>query len=714
MPEPAPPVSDLRARERILTALQAVVETVGGSVEIVNTSQRIVDAVLAGTDFVAVTLYLLSEDGQTLEFEAAAGAGDLEAVPTRAKRGASIPWEAIRFTKIASVRDHRDLEQLLPETRHFMERNRIRGFAVVPMYFHGRVVGILGLNDHGPVELDPELEKVLLALGTTAAAALMSNRFIGTIAREAEERSRAEAELRESEARLRAIMESVDGFFFLIDLESGKLLFLSPNFERITGHSPEPLLEDVRAALEIVHPDDRDRVATRMELEGARRTTTAEYRMLTSDGEVRELLQQSTLIPGDGHVPPRLAGIAQDVTERRELERRLQHVAKMDAVGRLAGGIAHDFNNLLTVISGFAGLLQDEVDPAGSAQGHVDEVLRATGSAAVLIRRLLALVQRRQVELEPVDLVEIVLGLAPVLRSLLGETVEFAIEVAGKEMDPGLEDRGEGGRGEQRPSVPCVYADAGQLEQVLVNLTLNARDAMPEGGSFRLSIGTAGPDRVVLDVRDGGAGMAPEVLKHVFEPFFSTKAPGSGTGLGLSNVREIVEQAGGRVRLESHPGVGTRVSVELRVAERKPRSSPVPQPTPAASGATILLVDDQEDVRRTVKRMLERRGFRVIEAAGSAEALTRFEAAYEAEGPVDLVVSDTVMPGMGGPELIAALRRLRPELPAVLISGHAEGPDAGERGPGDWFLAKPFDTRRLAEVVSQALAGGAASGGAVV
>jgi signal transduction histidine kinase/CheY-like chemotaxis protein len=387
-------------------------------------------------------------------------------------------------------------------------------------------------------------------------------------------------------------------------------------------------------------------------------------------------------------------GIARDVTERRKLEARVRHAEKMQVVGRLAGGIAHDFNNILTVVLGAAAELRERARDLQTRE-LVEEVVEGGERAAALTRQLLAFSRRQPVRLQRVDLNVVVHGLERMLRRVIPESVEIEIELHG--------------------SPVVVHADVGQLEQVLLNLALNARDAMPAGG--RVTIRTAAVERApagcgvdagpcaVLEVRDEGTGIDAAVRPHIFEPFFTTKPDGRGTGLGLATVSGIVRLGGGGIAVETAPGAGTSFRVYLPRVDAAAAAPPPPAPDGARGKEVVLVVEDDPAVRALIRRTLDAAGYAVLEAPGPEQALA---VATRADG-FDLLLTDVVMPGMSGKDLAARLLASRPGLRVVFVSGYTE--DAAVRSgtlpPGQVFLEKPFTGPAIAAAVRAALEGGA-------
>jgi signal transduction histidine kinase len=387
--------------------------------------------------------------------------------------------------------------------------------------------------------------------------------------------------------------------------------------------------------------------------------------------------------------------VVTDVTERTRLEEQLRQAQKLEAVGRLAGGVAHEFNNLLTVITGYCQLILDRLDPADPQRGNAEEIKQAADRAAALTAQLLAFGRKALSAPSVLDLNALVRDSERALRSLLGQAVELVLDLG--------------------PGLGAVRLDPGQFHQVLLNLALNAREAMPQGG--RLTVRTAavtldeadarqhpegrpGP-YVLLAVTDTGRGIGADIRPHLFEPFFTTKGAGGGSGLGLATVYGIVRQSGGHIEVDSEPGRGTTFRIYLPGVEATP---PETAAAAAARGtATVLLVEDEDLVRNLVRYILQQEGFTVLEAADGLQALQLSEQHPE---PIDLLVTDVLMPRMDGQELARRLRATRPHLPALFLSGYTgtPTPNRGFReGAGGNFLQKPFTPRALVHKVRELL-----------
>ncbi|MEX0893167.1 MAG: ATP-binding protein, partial [Gemmatimonadota bacterium] len=503
-------------------------------------------------------------------------------------------------------------------------------------------------------------------------------------------RREAEARLERSEAHFRSLVENISEVIVILD-ETGVNRYVSPSIEPALGYRPEERVG--RSTLELIHPEDRENVRAHL-LSGV--GETVHFRIRHADGRWRQMEAVGTNMTAD----PAVAGImvvARDITERRELEERLQSAQRMEAIGRLAGGVAHDFNNILTGIQGLTHLTLDELphDTPDEVRGYLKELDHATSRAADLTRQLLAFSRQQVLQPRVVDLSGTVRALGALLDRLLGGAVELRTELA----DDGT----------------LVRVDPGQLEQVLLNLAVNARDAMVSGGELMVRTGSVHispeaaaaydyhvePGRyALLTVVDTGQGMDEEVQRHIFEPFFTTKPQGKGTGLGLSTVYGIVKQSGGYIWVDSAPGRGTTVRVVLPRVEGTAAEPKAASP-PARKGAeTILLAEDDDAVRALGRRILGRWGYTVLEAANGQEALERLGGSQ-----VDLLITDLIMPHMGGRELVERVRRSHPGLPVLVMSGYADDRElrAELERSGDVFLGKPFTPDALARAVRDAL-----------
>jgi signal transduction histidine kinase/ActR/RegA family two-component response regulator len=528
-------------------------------------------------------------------------------------------------------------------------------------------------------------ERALLEHSMDTVSAELDDRYRRL--REALDSSRThERALAETASLLRSAVDSTEDGLLVVDLE-GRIALYNRRFVEI-WRIPESILEraDDDAALEFV----LDQLA---EPESFLAKVRALY--ADRDAESFDLLRFE-----DGRVlerysrPHRMGGATvgrvwsfRDVSKRTRLEAQLRQAQKMEAIGLLAGGVAHDFNNLLTVIFGYAELLERQLEGSPVGAREVRRILDAAERAARLTRQLLAFSRQQILQPELLDLNAVLADLKPMLARLIRENVEIRLELA-SEIGP-------------------IRVDRGQLEQMLVNLAVNARDAMPNGGTLTFATDQiddaidatwaddAGGAWIALDVADTGSGIAPEHLSRIFEPFFTTKPTGQGTGLGLAMVYGFLQQSGGRIAVESQVGRGTRFHAYFPCAERGESAAREAVAEAAAGRETLLLVEDEEPLREVVRRALEGRGYRVLAAGGADEAL---RLARAADRSIDLLVTDVVMPGLGGAELARELERLQPGIRVLFTSGYTDDEVVrqGVRAAAVRFLAKPFTQAELA------------------
>ncbi len=503
---------------------------------------------------------------------------------------------------------------------------------------------------------------------------------------------RAQRRLEESEERFRSLFEQNPDAVYSFGRDL-RFTSANPAAETLTGYTREEILAG--AASPIVIPEDRAAAAAAFEAALGGEAVRVDLGIRHRSGRVVRVGVTNVPIVVGGDVVG-VFGIAKDLTAQRELEARLRQAQKMEAVGKLAGGVAHDFNNLLMVIQSFGGFLADELADGTSARADLDEVLRAAGRAQELTRQLLAFGRQQMLRPRRLDPNAKVARVAGMLRRVIGEDIALATDLA--------------------PDAWAVIADPGQLEQVLLNLAVNARDAMPHGGTLRLRtenrrVGPSEDRRVALVVEDDGVGIPADVLPRIFEPFYTTKTAGHGTGLGLATVYGIVEQSGGVVTVDSTPGLGSRFTVLLPAVDAPVPSPAAPAPVALPTGAeSILLVEDEAEVRAALRRMLERQGYVVHEAANGAEALRIVEdVAARGAARFDLVLTDLVMPELGGHALGQRLAARHPDIRVLYMSGYTDD-EIFRRGLGDAgasFLEKPFTASRLAHAVRRALEDGA-------
>ena len=492
------------------------------------------------------------------------------------------------------------------------------------------------------------------------------------------DRNRAQREARATEARMREVVENVQEVTWLTNPANSEMLYISPAYEKVFGRSAAALYADARDWLQSVHPDDRERCSRLIPLDGCERLDD-HYRLLRENGDIREIDVSLFPVRDDAGAVVRIAGVAVDVTDRRLLEEQERQTQKLESLGLLAGGVAHDFNNVLAVINANIGLLSESIAPGGLEHELVQEVEAAVGRACGLTRQLLAFSRKQVAEPVVLDLNEAVKDTRKMLRRMLGDDITITTS-----LDADLRH---------------VTIDPGCLVQVLLNLAVNARDAMPRGGTFALTTRNLASGQVMLEIADTGTGIPPEVRGRVFEPFFTTKEVGKGTGLGLSVVHGIVEQAGGRIDLDSELGTGTVFRIFLPGCDQPAHAvSDVSRLAPAGV-ERILLVDDDPFVRASSARALRARGYTVVEARDGHDAMLRLRE----HGELALLITDVMMPGMDGGELATVARVERPDLKILLTSGYTDDAllDHGIKPTGIGFLEKPYGAHALAGRVRQ-------------
>jgi PAS domain S-box-containing protein len=493
-----------------------------------------------------------------------------------------------------------------------------------------------------------------------------------------------------------ALGQAIPLMVFVSDLDAGRYRFINRRGLEWLGYAAATPVRQIEM-LEHVHPEDRERAAAHLErtreLEDGG-VLDFEVRSKHADGTFRHLLCRMSVLErdADGHVRL-IISAAQDITERVTLEAQLRHAQKMEAVGQLAGGVAHDFNNLLTVILGYAETISSGLEADDPIRADAVQIVRAARRAATLTQQLLASARRQASQPVPLDLNTACRGIESMLRRLIPANIEFRLETESE--------------------LRRVHGDPVEIEQVLMNLAVNARDAMPEGGTLVISTANVDVERgdamhrqgvargryVVLGVEDSGVGMAPAVRSRIFEPFFSTKPADRGTGLGLSVVYGIVQQGGGQVLVHSEPGRGSRFEVLLpAVASVAASELNLAEDLLAAHGLeTVLLVEDDAAVRRLAREGLEAYGYHVIEATDGEAAL---ETAREFGRTIHVAVSDVVMPGMGGTAFAVHLAVLHPETRVLFVSGYSDDTSHEQ----DWaYLQKPFTPAALARAVRRTL-----------
>jgi PAS domain S-box-containing protein len=663
-------LDSLQERQELLERLARIQRSIThGAVR-----EDVLDAICLGArellgDEVAALQLVPPDDPDVLEVVAMRGRDALEIRGLRAKRGDGLAWRVMAEGRLVVSEDY----QNDPGAANFFKDRGIRAGMAAPVHESGRPVGCLIVASYDSGRRYSSIERdMLLAFADHASLALSDARSIQAM---------READAARIQARFRSLVNSSSDMITVID-SGGQIVFASPSVERALV-LPERGYEGTPLEL-LIHPDDRSRaigfIAAVARDDAPRKPV--EWRMRGAGGEWIDVETTATGQLDD----PDVQGIvlnSRDVTERKRLEAQLRQSQRLESVGQLAGGIAHDFNNFLSVIRGYARFLIEGMDDEEPLRSDAMEIEKAAERASRLTGQLLVFSRNEVVQRRVVDLAEVLGGITSILARTVGENVSFQTDV-------------------ERP-LRRVEADPTQIEQVLVNLVVNARDAMPSGGELRIELGNAaaaldGADAVRLTVRDTGEGMSPHVVERAFEPFYSTKPKGEGTGLGLATVYGIVTQTGGTIEIQSAPGEGTTIEVLLPATEAAaPEQAPTDDAGPDAvrTGETILVVEDEDAVRRLTCRILSRGGYTVLEAADGPRALDTWD---EHGGDIDLLLTDVVMPGMSGKELAERLG-----IEPVFMSGYTDDVISRHGMDGLRLVQKPFDAPTLLGAVRSAL-----------
>ena len=520
------------------------------------------------------------------------------------------------------------------------------------------------------------------------------------------ERLRVEQALRVAEQRQAAIIQSLPIILYL-ESEGGLPRvpqFVGGDFAAVTGFTFSAVEADPKLWQDRLHPEDRERTLQALADRARAGAMAIEYRWCCADGQYKYFLDQAVLLPTADGAPPRYAGTLLDISDRKRLEKELLQARKMDAIGQLTGGIAHDFNNLLAAVLGGLDLIERRV-PLEEEQARILAMTRrAAEQGSELVRRLLAFARRQQLAPSEIDIARLSTAVTELLAHTLGGLVQLEWQA--------------------EPKIWRAYADSAQLELALMNLILNARDAMPQGGTIAVTarneraeaggrLGLRAGDYVVLAVADTGAGIPPELIEQVTEPFFTTKDVGKGTGLGLSMVYGFARQSGGALEIRSEVDRGTIVEIWLPRARAARPSPEERQPERRASPETrplrILLVDDHDAVRETTAGMLSDMGHAVEAAASGAALLEKLEAAPSG---YDLIVTDYAMPLMSGSDMLDQARKIRADLPGIIISGYADGRSMAGQPKEVVILTKPFTSEQMKAAIGAVFVGGAGAGDA--
>jgi PAS domain S-box-containing protein len=662
-------LDSLQERQELLERLARIQRSIThGAVR-----EDVLDAICMGArellgDEVAGLQLVPPDDPTVLELVAMRGRDALELRGERTPRGEGIAGRAMSDGRLAVSEDY---QRDATASKLFRERG-ISAAMSAPVHEAGRPVGSLTVASYQPGRRYSSIERdMLLAFADHASLALSDARSIQAM---------READAARIQARFRSLVNSSSDMITVID-SAGQIVFASPSLERSLV-LPDEGYEGTPLAL-MIHPDDRPRAIDFLAAvaRDSKSAEPVEWRMRATDGTWMEV---ETIATGQLDDPD-VQGIvlnSRNVTERKRLEAQLRQSQRLESVGQLAGGIAHDFNNFLSVIRGYARFLVDGLGEDAPLRSDAEEIERAAERASRLTNQLLVFSRHERVPHRAVDVAEVLGGLTSLLARTLGEHVSLYTDV-------------------ERP-LRCVEADPSQIEQVLVNLAVNARDAMQGGGELRISLanvasGLDGADAVRLTVRDTGTGMQPEVVERAFEPFYTTKPKGEGTGLGLATVYGIVTQAHGTIEIDSAPGAGTTIEVLLPATDAvaPDESTPDNGEAGAPNGETILVVEDEAAVRRLTCRILTRAGYNVLEAENGDLAVGTWG---EHPGEIDLLVTDVVMPGMSGKELAEQLGT-----EPVFMSGYTDDVTLRHGVKGPRLVQKPYDAKTLLSAVRSAL-----------
>ena len=486
----------------------------------------------------------------------------------------------------------------------------------------------------------------------------------------------------------------VEDFFYISEPDGGRLLYCSPAYERIWGRSVESLFQDPASWHQALHPEDRERVLAESQSPSGFQD---DFRIIRNGGEVRWVRSRTYPVIGPDNEVIRIVGFAEDITEWKRLEQQLVQSRKMDAVGRLAGGIAHDFNNVLTVINGYSAMIEEREDLPPGLREDIASIRKAGQRAAELTGQLLTFSRTHPLKMKTIELAEAVREVEPILRRLIREDVDLLILPTADPLS--------------------VCADPTQFEQVIINLAINARDAIEGRGAITIELheeyfdasralmhpGCRPGRYAMLAVSDNGRGMDEQTKDRIFEPFFTTKEIGHGTGLGLATVYGVVKQSGGTIWVYSEVGVGTTFRVYLPLVPANAETAvSVVKPLPNKGTGTVLIVEDEEQVRNIAVAVLKARGYQVHCALNGEDAL---HVAARITTPLDILITDVIMPKMGGLELVKQLITLRPNLRVLFISGYTENAilSTVDVPGGVGYLPKPFTPTLLAQKVGAML-----------
>jgi two-component system, cell cycle sensor histidine kinase and response regulator CckA len=677
-------ITERKRAEELQSALYRIASLASSATDLKQFYKSIHDIVAELMEAKNFYIAVLSEDGERIEVPYFVDEEDPEPPPPEAWRGGLTDY--VLRTGKPLLADPKKFDELVQEGQVLLRGAPSLDWLGVPLKSGDKTFGVLVVQSYS--------EKSRFGRKEADILIFVSQQLASTILQR-----RSQEALQRSEERYRSQVESAVYGLYRSSVH-GKFLDVNPALVQMLGYSSPDELYSMEMARDLyVNADERKKFVD--EFSKSRRIDGVETRWRRKDGKVitvRLSGRAGLKYPGE---PESFEMICEDVTERRMLEEQLLHSQKMEAVGRLAGGVAHDFNNLLTVIKGYSELMLNEIQERDPMRGEVEEVLRAAERAASLTRQLLAFSRRQVLEPKVLDLNTIINNMEKLLLRLLGEDVELQVSLS--------------------PSLGAVKADPGQLEQVIMNLAVNARDAMPKGGKLTIETSNHVIDETyarehavvhagqyaMMAVSDNGTGMDAETVSHIFEPFFTTKETGKGTGLGLSTVYGIVKQSGGYIWVYSEPGRGTSFKIYLPIVKSAAADDGSMRPVLTASyrgTETILLVEDEDGVRALIREVLQRHGYRVIDTRNGAEAT---QACERHEGEIHMLLTDVVLAQITGTDLARQLIPLRPNMRVLFISGYTEEAivHQGVLEEGTAFLQKPFTPNVLARKVREVMDG---------
>ncbi len=671
------------AADRRLARLRAMARLSGliaSSLDLDEVLREIARAAAQLMEAPAVGVWVADEKAGTLEVRAFSDDRLGATYPRRSiGLGEGLPgWVATHRQPVIVADVFEDGRVLAPD---WFRQHGLRSAYIVPIVHQGVLLGVLALNGPAAFELDAEDRELLESFAGQAALAIRNARLY--------------EDARGARDFLRSIAEHSPAGIVTTDVR-GHVTYFSPRAEELLGYRSAEVVGRAVAEFQRGGREAARTLMRRLREEG--RLREHETEILASDGRWVECRFSLALLRDAAGTTIGTLAILEDTSERKRLEAQLRQAQKMEAVGRLAGGIAHDFNNLLAVIMGHSDLIKSVLRKGDGLAHDVEQIRRASERAASLTRQLLAFSRRQFLQPQVIDVNTLVGNLATMLHRLIGEDIQLELRLD--------------------PAAGRVSADPGQLEQVVMNLTVNARDAMPQGGQLTLETGPAMLDKtfvtahpgsstgahVRLSIRDNGCGMSPDVLSHLFEPFFTTKEPGRGTGLGLSTVYGIVKQHRGYIDVQSEPGQGSTFAVYLPRVDAKPAAERAAARERLMPGGreTVLFVEDEVALRDLMHRVLAKGGYTVLAAGDGLEALALVEA-HQAR--IDVVVTDVVMPRMSGPELATRLRTRDPGIRLLYVSGYTADQlrSQTDLGADATLLAKPFTSDGLLRKVREVL-----------